>query len=249
MERTFVLIHGAQHGGWMWGRVFKHLAPHASMIYAPSLTGMGDRQHLLHRRIDLEAHAVDIAETLKSNGLHDVVLVGHSFAGMSTSRAACLVPDRIAGLVFLDAMISMGGEPGIEILPPELGPVMRETATATGAGWLGRPTIEVLDELQLVEQQDRDWVFSLLSPQPLATFEQATDISRLAKTKFPKAYVRCSYGGEQTYVMKRVWEVAASASQKHGYDVVEIEGGHDAPITEAETVAACLIDFSESLVS
>ena len=100
---TFVLIHGAWHGGWCWKKVSPILREAGHETYSPTLTGLGERSHLLSRDIDLNCHIQDVVNVLEYKGLKDVVLVGHSYAGMVITGVADRCPERLAQLVYLDA--------------------------------------------------------------------------------------------------------------------------------------------------
>src|SRR5271163_1011556 len=105
--KTFVLVHGTWHGGWCWRRVADALERKGHKVYAPSLTGVADRSHLLTKDVNLTTHANDIANLIKWEDLKDVVLVGHSSAGFVITQAAeqfgPSVASQIASIVYLDA--------------------------------------------------------------------------------------------------------------------------------------------------
>jgi pimeloyl-ACP methyl ester carboxylesterase len=101
--RTYVLIHGAWHGGWVWAPVVEGLHAKGHAVYAPSLTGLGDRRHLLRPGINLDTHAEDIVSLIQMEGLSKVVLVGWSYGGMIVSEVLAQIPERVASVVYLDA--------------------------------------------------------------------------------------------------------------------------------------------------
>ena len=107
---TFVLVHGGWHGGWCWNRVSKLLSAKQHTVVAPTLTGLGERSHLLSPEIDLETHVLDIVNVMKWQELRDVVLVGHSYGGMVISGVAERMERSIASLVMLDAMVPASGQ-------------------------------------------------------------------------------------------------------------------------------------------
>src|SRR4051794_30531978 len=100
---TFVLVHGAIVGGWCWRWVAPRLRSAGHEVYAPTLTGLGERVHLASPDTDLETHIRDIDNVLRFEDLTDVVLVGWSYGGMIVAGAADRAPERIAQLVYLDA--------------------------------------------------------------------------------------------------------------------------------------------------
>ncbi|WP_095203401.1 alpha/beta fold hydrolase [Mesorhizobium carmichaelinearum] len=106
---TFVMVHGARHGGWCWRKVAQSLNVLGSDLYTPTLTGLGERAHLASPDIDLETHICDVLGLLETEDLKDVVLVGHSYAGIVASGAADRAVGRIARVVYLDAIVPRDG--------------------------------------------------------------------------------------------------------------------------------------------
>ena len=107
---TFVLVHGAGHGGWCYQRVAPILRDAGHDVYTPTLTGLGERSHLLDERVDLALHIDDVVNVVRYEDLRDVILVGHSYGGPVITGTADQVPDRIAKLVYLDAAYVRDGE-------------------------------------------------------------------------------------------------------------------------------------------
>src|SRR3984957_4205166 len=109
MPHTFVLVHGAWHGGWCWQRVADRLRGSGHTVFSPTLTGLGERSHLLRGGIDLKTHITDVVNVIKWEGLTDVVLCGHSYGGFVISGVAEQVGPAIRAIVFLDAFVSRDG--------------------------------------------------------------------------------------------------------------------------------------------
>ena len=107
---TFVLVHGAYQGGWIWKPVVDRLRAVGHQVYAPSLDGCAERHHLVRPGITVATHAQEIAQLMFYEDLRDVVLVGTSSGGMVICKAAELARERIARLVFVDALALMTGE-------------------------------------------------------------------------------------------------------------------------------------------
>src|SRR5438105_4042834 len=128
---TFVLIHGAWHGGWCWQRVAPALRREGHEVYAPSLTGMGERRHLARADIDLDTHIEDVVSLLEMEDLRDVVLVGHSYGGMVITGAADR-SGRVAKLVYLDAFVPENGRCCLDYALPERAARMKEEGSRTG---------------------------------------------------------------------------------------------------------------------
>jgi len=113
----YVLVHGSWHGGWCWRKLIPLLRRHNHDVYAPTLTGMGERQHLLSAHVGIETHVQDILNVLFYEDLRDVILVGHSYAGMIISAVAEEAGERIARLVYLDAFLPRDGDSVISMDP------------------------------------------------------------------------------------------------------------------------------------
>ncbi len=117
----YVLVHGAWHGGWCWGKVAERLRAAGHRVFTPTLTGLGDRAHLIAPNVGLATHVEDVVATLEMEDLSDVVLVGHSFGGAVISGVADARADRIRRLVFLDSFLVQSGQSPFSQLPPRDG--------------------------------------------------------------------------------------------------------------------------------
>jgi pimeloyl-ACP methyl ester carboxylesterase len=113
----YVLIHGAWHGSWCWARVRRLLAAGAHGVFTPTLTGVGERSHLLSRDVGLDTHIADVANLMIWENLRDVVLVGHSYSGFVARHVADRMPDRIRSLIYLDAFVPENGKTLFDYLP------------------------------------------------------------------------------------------------------------------------------------
>jgi pimeloyl-ACP methyl ester carboxylesterase len=131
---TIVLVHGSWLGGWCWRRVAPLLRSAGHDVFAPTLTGLGDRSHLGGPNVDLSLHVQDIRSVLEIEELQDVILVGHSYAGMVITAVADQVPDRIAQLVYLDAIVPEHGLAIFDLIPPATVAQIRRAAEQGGAG-------------------------------------------------------------------------------------------------------------------
>jgi pimeloyl-ACP methyl ester carboxylesterase len=166
---TFVLVHGAWHGSWCWKRVRKALERAGHDVFTPTLTGLGERSHLLSREVNLETHVQDVLNLVKWEELTDIVLCGHSSGGSVVSGVADRIPDRIRSLVYLDAFVPEDGESEMQRLPPELAKGVLEGARTVGEGWKVPPIPAAVFN---VNAGDRAWVDRQCTMQPLAAIEQ-----------------------------------------------------------------------------
>jgi pimeloyl-ACP methyl ester carboxylesterase len=133
---TFVLVHGAWHGAWCWRRVARLLTAKGHEVFAPTLTGVAERSHLLAAGIDLDTHILDVVNEMKWQELNDVVLVGHSYAGMVISGVAEKMEQAIASFVMLDAFFPEDGQRLVDLQPP---PVRDAFLTAERGGASAMP--------------------------------------------------------------------------------------------------------------
>jgi len=115
-HRTFVLVHGAWHGGWCWRRVADRLTAAGHRVFTPTLTGLGERKHLMSASITLDTHVQDVCNLIRFEELSDICLVGHSYAGMVVSLVAEAMEDRISSFVFLDAFVPEDGETPLDLV-------------------------------------------------------------------------------------------------------------------------------------
>jgi pimeloyl-ACP methyl ester carboxylesterase len=137
---TFVLVHGSWVGGWSWQRVTPHLRAAGHVVVTPTLTGLGERSHLLTRDVGLDTHIQDIVNVLEFEDLHEVVLLGHSDGGMVITGVAERVPHRLASLIYLDAWFPIDedrsmAELGARYMPGFLEPIEARAQT-DGQGWM-----------------------------------------------------------------------------------------------------------------
>ncbi len=107
---VFVLVAGAWHGGWAWHKVTKLLRSRGYEVFAPTLTGLGERSHLGTKDVGLEMHIQDICQVIKFESLERVILVGHSYGGLVVEGTADRLPQRIAGIVYLDSYLARNGQ-------------------------------------------------------------------------------------------------------------------------------------------
>ncbi len=115
---NFVLVHGAWIGGWCWRPVAQALRRSGHEVYTPTLTGLGERLHLMNPSINLDTHITDIVNVINQEELSDVVLVGHSYGGMVITGVADILPEKITSLVYLDAFVPENGQSLLSLLPP-----------------------------------------------------------------------------------------------------------------------------------
>src|SRR5215470_2868655 len=165
---TFVLVHGAWRGSWCWKRVRRALQARGHEVFTPTLTGVGERSHLLSPQVDLHTHIADVVNLIRWEDLSDVVLCGHSYGGCVVTGAADCVADRVGALVYVDAFVPDNGQSLYDTLPPEQRNAQIQGAVEIGDGWRVPP---IPAEIFNVNAQDRAWVNQQRTPQSLATLQ------------------------------------------------------------------------------
>jgi len=228
---SFVLVHGAWHGGWCWVRVARLLRDAAHEVYTPTLTGLGERAHLASPQIDLETHVQDVVGVLEADELRQVVLVGHSYAGMVISGVAARAASRLSHLVYLDAFVPEPGRTLLDYLGPRADAV-RESARTAGDGWRVPPFPP--ERFGVTSQRDREWLQRRLVPQPLASFEQP--LAAAGGERLKRAYVYCA-----SPAMGAFDQFAERLREDRKWQYHEIKTGHDAMVTAPGEVAKFLL--------
>src|SRR5207342_1612704 len=134
--KTFVLVHGAWHGGWCWRRVSDLLEKMGHKVFAPTLTGLGERSHLMSKDVVLDTHIADIVNVIKWEDLKNICLVAHCYGGFPVSGALEHVLDRVAAVVFLDAFLPEDGQKSLDVASEFS---RKGTLEAVAKGELSRP--------------------------------------------------------------------------------------------------------------
>jgi len=230
---TFVLVHGAWHGGWCWARVRDRLAAAGHRVFAPTLTGLGERRHLLSPAVDLDTHIADVVNLLEAEELRDVVLVGHSYAGAVTPGVVDRAPERVRQLILLDATIVAFGEAAIELAPPETAAARRAQVARDGEGYkLAAPPAAAFG---ISDPADLAWVGRQLCPHPFATYTQKLARHGAGLGGVPRAYIDCTAPPLATIDPSRARVRADPAWHVH-----ELATGHDAMVTAPEALSDML---------
>ena len=231
--QTFVLVHGAWHGGWCWARVADTLRARGHRVTTPTQTGLGERAHLISRSIDLSVFVADIVNHLTWEGLTDVVLVGHSFGGCSIAGAADAVPERIRRLVFLDAMIVESGQSPFDQLSPDV-VVERIRSAEETSGGVSLP-VPPASAFGVHDPTDVAWLEAGLTPHPLATYASKLELERPLGAGLPAEYLVCTGPQYAPLAASRDWV------RDRDWAVREIATGHDAMVTAPAALADMLI--------
>jgi pimeloyl-ACP methyl ester carboxylesterase len=229
----FVLVPGAWLGGWCWRDVAAALRAAGHSVVGATLTGLGERAHLLSPETGLHTHVADIAGLLRYHDFRDVVLVGHSYGGTVVTAVAEQTAERIAQLVYLDASVPLDGQSNDDVIGPEMAARLQATARAEGEGWRVPPAEYVTATMP---EGLRDWVRERLTPHPLRAFAQPVQLRSAAAAALPRAFIRTTHSP--------LYDGLLARARTGGWPCREVPGGHYAMLTEPAAVAAALGDVA-----
>ena len=223
---TFVLVHGAWHGGWCYRETAVALRAAGHTVFTPTLTGLGERSHLNRENITLETHIRDICGCIEAEELSDVILCGHSYGGLVITGVADRMASRIQRLVYLDAFVPEHGQSLISCLSQALSEEgaqawvdgFRASAIREHGGLMAALPAEAFS----VNEHKRAWVDRRCGPQPLATFETSVLLTGAG-----------SAIKERVFILADGWDpspfryYAAKVCELDGWRVSKMPCGHD----------------------
>ncbi len=234
---TFVLVHGTGHGGWCWQKLAPMLRTVGHEVYTPTLAGLSDRSHLLDCGVDLMTHITDVVNLLSYEDISDVILVGHSYAGMVITGVAATASERLGLLVYLDAYLPDDGQSELDLWPEDMRAVIMADAEA-GRGLRPPPSTTFLG---ITDPEMADWVNARLTPQPLATYTQPVPSGNAKSAAVPRVFIHCTGGPT-----KSLFGTFAAKARARGWDVREMATGHDVMLTAPREVADLLLQIADS---
>jgi pimeloyl-ACP methyl ester carboxylesterase len=232
--KTFVLVHGGWHGGWCWRRVSDLLEKRGHKVFTPTMTGLGERSHLLDAKINLATHVTDIVNVIKWEGLSDIVLVGHSYGGVIISGVAEQIRDAIGSIVFLDAFVPESGDSVADLASQPV----REGITALvqkGDNAMKPVSAAVFR----VNEKDRAWVDAKCTLHPLATLTDKITLTGARDRIANKAYIRA-----KGYPSVPFDGAQAKVSSNSAWRVYEMPCGHDAMVDMPDRLTEILLEVA-----
>lgn len=224
-RRTFVLVHGAWHGGWCWRRVVDRLTAKGHYVVAPTLSGVGERSHLKPEDIGLMTQVDDVVGEMKWKDLNDVVLVGHSYGGIVITGVAEQMHERIAAIVYLDAFIPQDGQ---------------SLADLVGKVSWPEPVTRPHDASYFhVNEKDAAWVSSKVTPHPTRCFTEKLKVTGAYQSIAKKLYVRAPL-----FAQKNFDQALAACRTDASWQTATVTCGHDVMIDQPEELTAMLEKFA-----
>jgi pimeloyl-ACP methyl ester carboxylesterase len=209
-------------------------------VYTPTLTGLGERSHLLDRTVDLTLHIADVVNVLRYEDLREVILVGHSYGGMVVTGVADRAPDRVGRLVYLDAACPLNGQSLVDVGGPHLQAVRAAGRLVDGVEVIVAPDLDLIRNFGVTDPDDMAWMQERLSWQPWKCFEEPLKLENQEAFQAVPQYqiiatsplpVRNPAAIDEARLAGRLWE---------------IDGGHDLMIIRPDAVAAALSEVAAS---
>jgi pimeloyl-ACP methyl ester carboxylesterase len=224
---TFVLVHGAFQGGWVWHPVASLLRSEGHVVFTPTLTGSGEREHLLDPSIDLNTYIRDVTNLIYFEALNQVILVGHSYAGVVITGVANKLQTRISHLVYVDAMVPEDGKSVVDIAGPEFSQMLEKHVS----GDLVRPWPPEVFGVHC--EEDKRWFSLRLSAFPLRAFNTVFR-EHTPNQSVRRSYIHCTV--HRNLFIKRI----AAECRLKGWDYKEIETGHSPMVSAPDQLAELL---------
>lgn len=225
---TYVLIHGAYQGGWIWKPVVERLRAAGHVVYAPTLDGCAERKHQLRPGITVGTHAQEVADLLFYEDLNDIVLVGTSSGGMVICRTAELAAARIARLVFVDALALLSGERIADIVKR---PVPMKTELATG------PTREDAEGRMFtdLDPATRAWALARYTLHPIAAMDAPMELKDFWDRAWKASVIRCRRAANPPEAHQR------RTAERLKAPYTEMDTGHYPMLSQPEELTRLLL--------
>jgi pimeloyl-ACP methyl ester carboxylesterase len=243
---NYLLVHGAWHGGWCWRRVAQPLTHAGHRAHAVTLTGLGDRAHLMSRDITLETHIKDVVDTIVCEELTNLILVGHSYAGMLITAVADRLPELVKYLVYVDAVIPKPGESWSSTHAPATREARIKAIEHDPQHSLPPPDPSVYG----LAEDDYRWAQRRQTPHPGATYEATLDFDAQRVGAIPHTFVNCVAPALATIDPMRhraadptLWGGAWLLNAR----MEELQTGHDPMISAPEDLTDILLDCAERI--
>ena len=224
-EAVYVLVHGSWHGGWCWQKLVPFLRQEHVTVYTPTLTGLGERRHLVTPTTGLHVHIEDIVNLLEFEDIHDAILVGHSYGGMILTGVA-EQSDRVAKLVYFDAIVPDNGQSIFDLIDGTE-EAFRQNADAQGLVPSWPP-----EDFGVTNPEDIAWMKPRLTPMPLLTHAEKVHAPTMRARQLSRSFIHCTQFGLGGFARK---------IEREGGTVFTLDSGHDAMIIKPRELAEILL--------
>jgi pimeloyl-ACP methyl ester carboxylesterase len=239
---TFVAVHGAFFGGWVWKPLAKLLEARGHTVHRITLSGCAEREHVGSVHVGLDTHIQDIVSYFEMEELQDVILIGHSYGGMPVAGATQKLHERLRGLIHFDAFLPQNGERARDYFPVATYDRGAALAAETGEGW-NVPFFLPLDRFCPEDHPMRPWLTRQLKGVPLKPFSDPVSITRDVSS-IPMLFIYCKADALGMFESSR-----DRAYQRPNTRVVEMNTQHAAMLTKTSQVADLFDSFASSLTT
>lgn len=222
---VFMIVHGAWGGSWAFRKVDSLMTEQDVIVYRPSLTGLGERVHLASEEVTLTTHIQDVVNTILFEDLRNIVLVGHSYGGMVITGVADALPDRIARLVYLDAMVPEDGESVMQIMDPK----------GEGISKMVQGNYLVPAWVKADQKPPKD------VPHPLKTFTERIVLKNAKTKEIPSTYILTVDPGKKAE--EDDFASSAVRARKRGWKVLEMRADHNPQWSAVDPLARILLSL------
>jgi pimeloyl-ACP methyl ester carboxylesterase len=238
---TFVLIHGAWHGGWCWRDVSRTLQDAGHTVFRPTLTGLGERSHLRSADVNVDTHILDIVNLITWEELDRVILVGHSYGGVIVSGVCDRMKSRVAHAIFLDAIVPKDGE---TVLPGGTAEAAKARFGELQDGYLAASPDPAGFGVTGKMPDIRAWVLRRLTPQLLGTWTQPIKLPNGGSDGVPRTFIYCSDKPAANIAAERAR--LARFQNDPSWNYRELPCGHDAMVILPRETAEMFVSIAES---
>lgn len=233
MKTTYLLIHGACQGGWSWQPLLPYMKN--KQVVTPTLTGGGERSHLLSPWVSMETHIEDICQCIKYAQLNNIVLVGHSYAGLILAGVISRYPSRIRHAIFLDAFVPIHYQTGLEIIGEPYASDWQQHADLEGDGWRLITNQQAIHRWGVSDAKAHDFIRQFYSDWSINLYTSRVHLDRHFHA-IPKTYIRCM---KKSYCFDLMEKHFQQAQREH-FNLLQIPSDHEAMITHPKRLAILL---------
>jgi pimeloyl-ACP methyl ester carboxylesterase len=237
---TFVLVHGAMHGGWCWRDVRPILARQGHAVFTPTLTGQGDRRSSVSPEVGVETHLGDLSDLLWFEDLVEVHLVLHSYAGILAGPLASRMGERLSSITLLGGFITENGECLLDVEPDSVRARYEERSNRDGSGWLLPADSSFLDQWGVTDPSLAAWVGPRLTSFPVRCQKEPTTYDSADLAELDKTYVH------HTAPPLESLDLSLARARADGWRIEDIDCGHDMMLERPENVAELLVGVATS---
>lgn len=243
-QQTYVLVHGAWHGGWCWRDVRTILEAAGHKVFTPTLAGLGERAHLMSPDIGLETHIKDVTDLIEEGDLTDIILVGHSYGGMVITGVVDRLKDRIAHIVYLDAGVPDDGEnfasqsPGKS--PKEIAEAEAQFKTLAKDGVAMDVFPATFLGIPETDTENIEWVSKNMTPHPLKTWLDPISLQNGGSAGVPRTYIHCIEPALSGSSFAAHFDIF---KDDKSWNAVTLATGHDAMVTAPNELSEILLSI------